>query len=274
MAFLLEPHHNPVVELVGDTALNVFSEICHAMYDVHFKFFKEKELELLGAGKPLEAHFRFYSISEEAGKKMLEQSVWDPKLQLPFARRLPLAVNVVSDFEPSAAGLHPAGPFSSKAAGAECTWDVDTGYRSKASLSISRRAKDGVAFWEAWLDPRYAPELRPQMRYRVKAMVHTEGVTGGVQLVWQSGKDRWASRSLSGTTGWTPVTLEIGPVTGPATLKLIQQGAGQTWFDDVVIESYPVTSTKSVPTHTAPAISEKRSCPALFLYNYNARSQS
>ncbi|NOX56840.1 MAG: hypothetical protein GXP27_20850, partial [Planctomycetes bacterium] len=38
MAFLLEPHGNPVIELVGETGLNTFSEICHAMYDVHFKF--------------------------------------------------------------------------------------------------------------------------------------------------------------------------------------------------------------------------------------------
>ena len=105
------------------------------MYDVHFKFSKEKELELLGAGKPLEAHFRFYSISEEAGRKMLDQAVWDPKLQLPGARRLPLAVDIVSDFEPSAAGLHPTGSFSSETARAECTWDSATGYQSKASLS-------------------------------------------------------------------------------------------------------------------------------------------
>lgn len=83
MAFLLEPAHNPVVELVGDTGLNSFSEICHAMYDVHFKFAKEKETELLAAGKPLEAHFRLYSISKETGRKMLEHSIWDPKLQSP-----------------------------------------------------------------------------------------------------------------------------------------------------------------------------------------------
>jgi len=238
-AFLLEPHHNPLVELVGATGLNVFSEICWAMYDVHFKFSKEKELELLGAGKPLEAHFRFYSISEEAGRKMLDQAVWDPKLQLPGARRPPLGVNANSDFEPSATSLHPAGPFSSTAAGAECRWDCATGYQSKASLSISRQAKDGCASWQAWLDPLFVPELRAQTRYRVTAMIRTEGVTGGAQLVWQAGKDHRASRSLSGTTDWTSVTLEIGPVAGPATLKLIQQGAGQTWFDDVEVTRDP-----------------------------------
>ena len=140
-----------------------------------------------------------------------------------------------SDFEPSIASLHPAGPFSSKAAGAECTWDCATGYQSKASLSINRQAKDGSASWQAWLDPHNVPELRPQTQYHVKAMVRTEGVTGDAQLVWQAGKDRRASRSLSGTTDWTSVTLEIGPVSGPATLKLTQHGAGQTWFDDVEV---------------------------------------
>lgn len=88
MAFLLEQQQNPVVELVGDTGLNSFSEICHAMYDVHFKFLKEKQSELLEAGKPLEAHFRVYSITEEAGREMRDRSVWDPKLKLPAADRV------------------------------------------------------------------------------------------------------------------------------------------------------------------------------------------
>ena len=83
MAFLLEQQGNPVVELVGDTGLDSFSEICHAMYDVHFKFSKEKQTELLKAGKPLEVHFRVYSIAEDAGRKMLDESIWDPKLKLP-----------------------------------------------------------------------------------------------------------------------------------------------------------------------------------------------
>ena len=85
MAFLLEQQGNPVTELVGDTGTNSFSEICHAMYDVHFKFSKKKQDKLLEAGKPLEAHFRVYSIAEDAGRKMLERSVWDPKLKLPGA---------------------------------------------------------------------------------------------------------------------------------------------------------------------------------------------
>lgn len=83
MAFLLEKQGNPVVELVGDTGLNSFSEICHAMYDVHFKFSQTKQNQLLKSGKPLNAHFRFYSITEQVGRKMLDQSIWDPKLKRP-----------------------------------------------------------------------------------------------------------------------------------------------------------------------------------------------
>lgn len=85
MAFLLERQGNPVVELVDDTGLNSFTEICHAMYDVHFKFVKNKQDELLRAGKPLDVHFRVYSIAEQAGREMLDQSIWDPKLKLPGA---------------------------------------------------------------------------------------------------------------------------------------------------------------------------------------------
>ena len=85
MAFLLEQHANPVVELVDETGLNSFTEICHAMYDVHFKFSKEKQEELLREGKPLDVHFRVYSISEQSGRAMLDRSTWDPKLKLPGA---------------------------------------------------------------------------------------------------------------------------------------------------------------------------------------------
>lgn len=85
MAFLLEQQGNPVVELVGDTGMNSFSEICHAMYDVHFKFAKEKQEELLKAGKSLDAHFRVYAIGKDAGREMLDRAVWDPKLKLPGA---------------------------------------------------------------------------------------------------------------------------------------------------------------------------------------------
>lgn len=82
MAFLLEKQGNPVIELVGDTGENSFTEICHAMYDVHFKFSQTKQNELLSSGKPLDVHFRFYSITEQAGQEMLDQSIWDPKLKL------------------------------------------------------------------------------------------------------------------------------------------------------------------------------------------------
>lgn len=57
------------------------------MYDVHFKYSKKQQGELLEAGKPPEAHFRVYSIAEEAGRKMLDRSIWDPKLKLPAPGR-------------------------------------------------------------------------------------------------------------------------------------------------------------------------------------------
>ncbi len=239
LAFLLEPKHNPVIELVGDTGLNVFSEICHAMYDVHFKFSKDTELKLLKAGKPLEVHVRFYSISEKAGRRMLARSVWDPKLQLPSARRVPMAVGVVYGFESSAEGLHPTRCFRSKSAGSECAWDASRGYRSQASLSVARDAKDGKACWQAWIDTIHTAGLRSESRYRVRAVVRTENLSGRAELVWLRGKERRASRSLSGTQDWTPVDLDVGRQDGPAELRLVQHGAGRTWFDDVRLEPIP-----------------------------------
>ncbi len=238
-AFLLAKHHNPVIELVGESGRNTFSEICHAMYDVHFKFAKEKELKLLKAGKPLEIRFRLYSISEEAGREMLAHSVWDPKLQLPSARKVPLRIGVSHGFEPSAEGLHPTRCFSSKTAGSECAWDPAMGYRSRASLMIRRRSKQGGSAWQAWFDPRYVEGLRPGDRYRVKAMVRIEGVSGEAKLVWEADGKRVSSGDLSGTTKWTRLTLETGPVSGAGTLKLVQGGAGQSWFDDVLVSPIP-----------------------------------
>lgn len=238
LAFLLESHHNPVVELVGDTGLNSFSEICHAMYDVHFKFAKETQLKLLAVGKPLEAHYRFYSISEAAGREMLDRATWDPKLCLPGAVRPPLAVDSVYRFEPTSDTGQRTGPFAPESPAAACDWDNTTGYRSPASLSIRGESPEDEAFWKAWLDPHHSEGLQAGKQYRVTAMVKTDRLTGEACLIWQDRHGvRQSSQPLSGTTPWTRVELKTDPVTGPVVLKLMQSGAGQSWFDEVTVVS-------------------------------------
>jgi hypothetical protein len=71
-------------------------------------------------------------------------------------------------------------------------------------------------------------------------MVRTRNVKQCVRLLWK-GNDgqRGQSAPVSGTTGWLPVTLDVGPVARRVTIELVQEGAGQSWFDDVVIESIP-----------------------------------
>ncbi len=243
LAFLLDPHHNPVVELVGDTGLHTFSEICHAMYDVHFKFDKQQQLALLAAGEPLEAHFRFYSISEAAGRAMLTQADWDPKLSLPGAMRPPMHVGVVYGFAPAAENGRSTGPFApvdetDAPDRAACQSDDGMGYCSDSSLSIERTDSEGQAAWRAWLDPHHSPGLEAGKRYRLKTMVRTRNVKGCVRLAWK-GDDGQVGHSapVSGTSDWQPVTLDVGPVAQRVTIDLVQKGAGQSWFDDVLIDS-------------------------------------
>ncbi len=252
MAFLLEPDYNPVVHFVGDSALHVFSEICWAMYDVHFKFVRSKQIELVTAEKPLEVHYRVYSISQAEAKRMLEQAAWDPKLDDPAIRAPLYATDGVNHFEPSDEYRRPTDAYCWQASDANCTWDWTTGYRSKGSLTIGRSTEQGAS---RWLAERALRELRVYDlkapftgRYRIRAMVRTKEVTGAVRLGWTflgatpagPRKDRrpqYSTRQLRGTNDWTELILETSPGAPAAGARVFleQQGAGQCWFDDVEI---------------------------------------
>jgi len=259
MAMLLEPDYNPVVQLVGESGLRAFSEICAAMYDVHFKFVRDKQMELVDAGKPLEIHWRAYSITEQDGRELLEQAVWDPRLDDPGVRVPLYASDGVNDFEPSDEYMQPTDKWSWQPSDGACSWDWKEGYQSKGSLAISRQAESGSSNWRV---ARALRELRAfgagppfKGRYRVTAMVRTEGVTGRVRLAWQysvRGKGvgwdayetrpvRYSEQELTGTNDWTELVLETPPMDSAqfATLSLVQEGAGRSWFDNVSITPLP-----------------------------------
>ena len=252
MAFLAEPECNPVVQFAGDSGLCVFSEICHAMYDVHFKFIRARQIELTEAGQPLEVRYRIHSVDGRAASEMLDQAVWDPRLERPEVRAPLYAEDGINRFGPSGEHLQPTDRWPWQASDPCCAWLWDTGHQSDGCLSIHRTDAEGASEWgceRAIEELRQFPQQRPfNGRYRVEAMVRTEGVSGRTRLGWAffgtTAEGWWrerepehSERELSGTNDWTPVSLVTSPGRAAVSARVFleQEGAGRSWFGDVRI---------------------------------------
>ncbi|NQT12327.1 MAG: hypothetical protein HQ582_06250, partial [Planctomycetes bacterium] len=116
---------------------------------------------------------------------------------------------------------------------------------SDGSLLIHRTSNEGQSAWQFDLiDPGHFPGFRLQGRYRVSARVRTDQVTGGARLGWQVISPQTKpelSQPLAGTNEWTLLEMETADV-GPArraTVRLIQEGGGRSWFDDLKITPIP-----------------------------------
>jgi hypothetical protein len=252
MAFLTETDFNPIVQFADGTGLSVFSEVCHAMYDIHFKFIREKQISLLEAGEPLEVRYRVYSVCQDEAERMLSQANWDPKLKRSDVRAPLYAEDGVNLFQPSDVHLQPTDRWPWQPGDPCCAWLWDTGHHSNGCLMIRREAQDGTSQWRC---ERAIEELRRYSltrpfngRFRVTAMVRTDKVTGSTRLGWASvggtpegwRRTRESERSpvkLRGTNDWTRICLDTQPGSGAvsATVFLEQEGSGQSWFDEVEI---------------------------------------
>lgn len=145
----------------------------------------------------------------------------------------------------------------------DCRRDDTTGYGDRYSLTIDRRsASNRSSAWSimSWRWP-FNEQRTANRRFRLSAMVKTRDCTGSVRLGHYSSLENigdmyyggskshlpdrtpktngivWEySKSLTGTTDWTPLSLEFAVKHFGSTLMLEQTGAGQCWFDNVMIE--------------------------------------
>jgi hypothetical protein len=241
LAFAAEADYNPVLQFVSDSGRDARSEVCWAMYDVHFKHVRDRQMERLDAGKPLEVHFRVYSVPEATAKDWLAEAELDPALDGPQFRLPAFFPDRVNRFEPSDEYRVPSDYWFWRRGDGNCRWDWEEGFDSQGSLAIQRASPSGQSAWQFDLvGPRHFPGFRLKGRYRVRARVRTGSVTGGVRLCWQviSPKSEAAySPALAGSHDWTPLELETPDVgqARQAAVRLLQEGAGQSWFDDLEI---------------------------------------
>ncbi len=245
LAFAAEADYNPVLQFVGESGLDARSEVCWAMYDVHFKYIRERQMQRLDAGKPLEVHFRVYSVPEATANRWLAEAELDPALDGPQFRVPAFFPDRVNRFEPSDEYRVPSDYWFWRKGDGNCDWVWDTGFHSKGSLAVRRGSPSGQSVWQFDLiGPGHFPGFRLRGRYRVRARVRTENVTGGVRLAWQvisPTADAQYSPALEGTHDWTLLELETLNLDGArqASVQLVQEGAGQSWFDDLEIVPIP-----------------------------------
>ncbi|MBC2594174.1 hypothetical protein H5P28_07855 [Ruficoccus amylovorans] len=135
----------------------------------------------------------------------------------------------------------------------DCVRDDEVGYDDHYSVRI-RSETPGLKAWYAantWGYPRSLDKIGGK-RFRMTARVRTAGLTGRARLAVAPGSqsDFWVHTSgkrdervewvgsewLSGDNEWTELSVDF-KVTGQApALVLEQEGAGTTWFDNVVIK--------------------------------------
>ena len=245
LAFAAEPEFNPVIQFIGESGLNARSEVCWAMYDVHFKFIRDEQLRLLDAGKPLEVHYRVYSVPEAKARQWLAEAVLDPAIEEPQFRLPAFFPNRVNRFEPSDEYRVPSDYWFWRKSDGNCRWVWDEGFQSKGSLSINRISTKGQSAWQFDLvGSRHFPGFRLDGRYRVRARVRTQNVTGAVRMGWQMVSPKMEteySPALKGTTDWTWLELDTSDAGKgrQAAIRFTQEGAGQCWFDDLEIVPIP-----------------------------------
>jgi len=245
LAFAAESDYNPVIQFTGESGLNARSEVCWAMYDVHFKFIRDEQLKLLDAGKPLEVHYRVYSVPETKARQWLTEATLDPAIEEPQFRLPAFFPDRVNRFEPSDEYRVPSDFWFWRKSDGNCRWVWDEGFQSKGSLCINRPSATGQSSWQFDLiGPGHFRGFRLAGRYRIRVRVRTENVTGAVRLGWQMispKSDTEYSRVLNGTADWTLLELETSDVGKgrQAAVRFIHEGAGQSWCDDLEIVPIP-----------------------------------
>ena len=249
LAYGVESEYNPVVEMVGETGAKTFVNICFWAWDVHFSLRRDKDDKTYFSTDPKEVRYRVYSVPEAEIRRMLSEAAVSPLLQGPGARVPAYVLDGVNRFEPSEESLAPSDLWfwTRRTYGdPDCTWDWQNGYESKGCLAISRSSESGSSAWAFdALGHSYPPHPPLKGRYRIRAMVRMKDVTGYVRLRWifsGGGKTNVEySTKLFGANDWTEVVLETSAADSAviAQLDLVQTGTGQSWFDDVTVESIP-----------------------------------
>ena len=257
--WLLEDE-NPCLEILSDYP--VTAGLCAYMWDGHFAYrvcARERPVDLPG-GTRFEAAYRLSSLDREAGRTIVEAA---REREAPGIDEIPLCSEGVNRFDTTwndlpqdATGVWPWDhEIDTANDGTRCSLDRTTGFDDSSSLRIEGGGNSRARWRATTFGPAFGnPPFRDYCRFRLEAFVKTEQLSGratvSIRLHRQGRGDLFdvasyevfrASEAVSGNTDWTRLSVETPPISPPPDrlhILLEHEGAGISWFDNVLLEEH------------------------------------
>ena len=249
---------NPAFQLLGDTASRTEIEACHWGYDSHMRLrlSTSDDPVTLDGGDSVTAQVKVFQLPNERAFDLMRRARPRPMPPEEILDSFRPAFRLHSRFEESSDPyktggdtdpgywevfrperkpwnfLSTRGPVWSTSMGRDDKYCVGS-VHPKPKLS-GWTAVTGVSQWTGLAPPR-------DKVWKVSAFIKTEAVNGKGAFIAVEQNEIGAreSRPLTGTHGWTEVSLLAPPGWGDkgnAHLHLRLDGQGSAWFDDVRLE--------------------------------------
>ena len=252
---------NPCFELLS--AGDAVAGVCAYMWDGHFAYpvCEHGEPIDLPGGARFEAHYRLSSIDREEGLRIVARARARPA---PGLKEIPLYVSGMNSFGKTGAEAvqtpEQSWPWEFEQEGAggivRGYLDHSMGVDDHHSLRISAHSSARARWIATTIGPAYGQEpFRDHARFALEAMVRSRALSGSASIairLHRSGAPalfdpssyevyRCAGR-LSGDTDWTRLELMTPPIApAPDRLHILleQEGQGESWFDNVLLQELP-----------------------------------
>jgi len=255
------------ISTIKNTSSGILYSICWYYWDVHIFAMEAVPPRYSAERFKLDFSLDYEPVSADEGKKIVDGATernWRDmeEYQLPlFTRYNTFDTLICDDVIPSD---KTAGNNIWWASSYDCYRDDTVGYDDNYSVTIKRDGNPTKS--DAWNTFMWGPEVeagRKQIknhRYRLSAMVKTENCTGDIRIGYAirpkggdffygtnthnsdgtpitDGTILWYyTEPLTGTNDWTELSLEFVVQNQRNSILLEQNGSGQCWFDNVVLE--------------------------------------
>lgn len=258
-----DSEHGGWMSTITETTGGIFFELCWYFFDVHM--IMNKAVPTRGSAERFEIKFSmdFDPLSAQEGNELTANATersWREldEYAIPIFERTNDFATLISD--ESIPSEETAEYYIWWASSFDCFRDDTVGYDDSYSVSIKRDGTNAMPdawYAQCWGDPWETEGIKGH-KYRLSAMVKTENA-GEVRLAYGVQKNNadliygtgthladgtpredvvsWVySDSVSGTNDWTPLSVEFVVNNNVNSVGLEHYGAGQSWFDNVVIE--------------------------------------
>lgn len=252
--WLLETE-NPVVEMVS--AREVKTGLCAYMWDAHFAYrFCDTDAEkLLHGPATMSAEFLLYSLERAEAERLLQKVVTPDAAEIEgvpiYLPGLNRFCHTLREFAGDESTIWPWATEAPPSQQVEFALDRHVGYDDQCSLRIVASENDCARWVATTLGPAFGqPPFRDAARHRLTAFVRAERLRGAASIgirLHRSGRGSvfnlddyetfWCTENLQNSEDWCELTVTTPPISpAPDRLHLLlqQNGAGTTWFDNVL----------------------------------------